>query len=426
MKQKIFDIIPPKKNNESGDSSNFSPVGEKTFQKKEDLPSVFPAKKTVFSLEKKFIFLFALILFGVLTLYFQPQKAEIKITPEAQPLNLAKTITVDSNVKNIDSLLQIIPGKIVSNEFPLSQEFISSGKSQKKAEGIIRVYNVQSSSPQVLLGATRFVSAEGKLFRTPSKTVIPGGRETRGKLEPGFVDIKVIADQPGKNYNIGPSTFSIPGFAGTPKYTTFYAKSFSPMAGGGEQPSVSQEDLLAAEKNLTKKALEQGKEALKNQISSDLVFLDETLSQEVVEATSTAKVNWEAPVFDFKVKVKSQNLLFKRDDLENLVKDFAVSRTSPDKKLWPENIKINFKRESIDFQAGKMILNVKIETKIYSEIETDSLLKAISGKSLAEAQILLKNQPQIKDFKIKLRPFWAKRVPEKIKRIKIDVNFAVD
>ena len=427
MNQKFFDIIPPpspEKKIEPREPRPFSGAREKTLQKKEGLPPVFPKKKTVFSLKKEFIFLFILIFLGVLMLYFQLQKAEIKITPEAQLLNSTKTITIDLNVKNIDSSLSVIPGKLISGEFSLSQEFPSSGKKQKKAEGVIRVYNAHSVTGQVLLANTRFVSAEGKLFRTPSRVVIPGGREAKGKLEPGFIDIKVIADRPGSDSNIGPSTFSIPGFAGTSKYTTFYGKSFSPMSGGGELSAVAQEDLRTAEKNLTEKALKESKEALKSQISSDSVFVDETLSQEVIEATTSAKAEQEISVFDFRVKVKSRNFLFLKSDLENLVKDSAISQTDEGKKLWPDSLKINFRRESIDFQSGRMVLNVKIESKIYSEIETDSLKKAISGKSLAETEILLKNQPQIKDFKIKLGPFWAKKVPENIRRIKIDINFS--
>lgn len=433
MKQKIFDIIPPKGKNKLAENKPFSVLTEKSIQKKENGLSglsekkagSFSEKRIIFSPKKKFIFLiivFILVFFGGFLSYFQLQKAEIKINPETQPLGLQKTIIVDLNVKNADLSLQTIPGKLISNEFPLSQEFPSSGKSQKKAEGVIRVYNAHSSAAQVFLTGTRFVSAGGKLFKTLSKVIIPGGRDVKGKLEPGFIDIKAIADQPGKDYNIGPSTFSIPGFAGTPKYTTFYAKSFSPMAGGGEQPAVTEEDLQSAEKNLTEKALQESKDALKNQISSDMVFLDETLSREITEASSDAKAGQELSVFNFRVNVKSQNLLFKRSDLENLIKDSIISQVPADKKLLPESTKINFKRESIDFQSGKLVLNVKIEAKIYSEIETDSLKKAILGKSLAEAQILLKNQLQIKDFKINLWPFWVKKVPENIKRIKININ----
>ena len=124
---------------------------------------------------------------------------------------------------------------------------------EEKAEGIIRIFNDYSTASQSLVAGTRFVSDEGKLFRLVEKVVVPGQSTEKGKLIPGSVDVLVRADTAGSDYNIGVSTFSIPGFAGTPRYTAFYAKSFLAMAGGfkGESLAVSSEDLENAKKSLT-------------------------------------------------------------------------------------------------------------------------------------------------------------------------------
>jgi len=96
-----------------------------------------------------------------------------------------------------------------------------------KATGIITIYNTYSSSPQTLVKTTRFVSEGGKLFRTTKTIVVPGADASSGKIVPGSTTVEVIASEPGNEYNIGPSTFSIPGFKGTPKYLAFYGESFS-------------------------------------------------------------------------------------------------------------------------------------------------------------------------------------------------------
>ena len=112
-----------------------------------------------------------------------------------------------------------IQGEVLEAEKEVSQNFTAHGKKLKstKAHGTMRIYNNYSTAAQTLVATTRFISNEGKLFRTKERVVIPGGYYEGGKLAAGFIDIEVIADQPGEDYNIDPSTFSIPGFVGTSK-----------------------------------------------------------------------------------------------------------------------------------------------------------------------------------------------------------------
>ena len=60
-----------------------------------------------------------------------------------------------------------------------------------------------------------------------------------------------------------------------------------------------------------------------------------------------------------------------------------------------------------------------MEAKIYSDIDQTNLKKGLSGKSLAEAELFLENQPQITRVLVKLWPFWVKKAPEDIERIEI-------
>lgn len=424
MTKKIFDIFPPET------PQNFGPE----FQ----APKL-PSKKY---LGRKRILILVpgiLILAGIFS-YFLLPRVQIEIWPETQTLNFKEKVEVTSEVNQPNFGAKIISGKVFSNQKSSSQEFSSSGKTVKKdkARGTIRVYNSYSTSSRALI-PSRFISADGKLFWSLKNEVIPGAEYEKGKLIPGYVDIEVQAAEAGEDYNIKPSTFALPALAGSPLYTTIYGKSFSSMAGGfkGEVSQVTQEDLEKAENILASQLFEEGSKALKNDLQSDknssnFILLNETQSQEITEALSSAKTGEETQVFNFQVKVYSKALVFKKSDLEDFSKEFILSQTPQNdlelnsfwlkKKIQTESLKIDFNPESIDLKSEKIILNLDITAKIYPDINEIILKKALFGKSLKETQILLEEQPQATKVQVKFWPFWVKKVPQDMGKIKIELR----
>ena len=419
MERKVVDILPPTK--ERKKIEELLPEKKPIFRFKRPVVRISPPpfKKSLF------IIPFILIIVGII-IGLNLSRAEIEIWPEAEVLTFKTKLNVDQKAENVDFLNKVIPGKVFEAEKTVLEEFPSSGKREKaeKARGTIRVYNAYSTSPQVLLATTRFVSAEGKLFRTPIQVTIAGGYYEKGKLVPGFTDIEVIADQPGPEYNIGPTTFSIPGFAGTPRYTAFYGKSFDPMTGGirEETPIITQEDLDRAKKILEEKALEESKTALKNKIPAEFDFLEEASKAEITETFSLARPGAELEKFSYQVKAKSRALVFKSSDIENFANEFILSQVPQQKRIYRESLKVNYSLQATDFELGKITLSLTIEAKIYSPLDEISLKKALGGKSLAETQIFLENQPQITKTVVKFWPFWVKKVPENLEKIKIEFN----
>ena len=408
--KKIFDIIPPEKNNLD---NSLSKQKEELFKQEKEKIS-FPKKKAIF-------LLFVFVLSGVF-IHFTFSKAEIKIWPETELLSFEDEITVNSKAAEPDFSSNIIPGKIIEEEKEITQQFPATGSVSKKAKGIIKVYNAYSTSSQVLVATTRFVSASGKLFRTPKKVRIPGGHYEKGKLIPGQIDIEVIADQPGEDYNIKPTTFSIPGFAGTAKFTFFYAKSFSLMAGGGTIAQVTQSDLERAERVLLDSLKKTGEESLLLKAGGEFISLDKILKQEVRESSSSVEVGRETENFNYRVRIRSKTLVFKKQDLKDFAKSCIISQIETDKKLYGESVELNYSAKKIDLESGKMNLFLEFSGKIYPDIDVLSLKRDLSNKLFNEAKILLENQPEIASFKIELYPFWLKKVPENIDKISVKIK----
>jgi len=410
--RKIFDILPPERYKKE--------LPEIEKEKAEKLKKPSRSSKRVF-------LLIALILIIAISLsYFFFQRLTLIMWPETQEVSFSEKIIVDKNLKENNFLSKTIPGELFSKEQVTPQEFNSSGRTSKetKAGGVIRVYNAYSTSPQALMVRTRFVSAEGKLFRSLEGITIPGGTYEGGKLQAGLLDVKVEADQPGPEYNIGPSTFSIPGFAGTPKYTAFYGKSSEPMKGGskGEGTEVTQNDLDEAEKRITEKSLKELESSLKNSLSGDYVLLEGATKKENQSPVFSAKVGDDTSSFTGEIKGTIKALAFKKSDLEKIAKDLIIAKISQDQKLKEDSLNIKYSPETIDLEGGKMILTLDISSTIYTDFNKESFKREISGKTVAEVESILKSNFNIKRFEINIWPPWPRKFPEDPRKIKIEVR----
>jgi hypothetical protein len=249
--------------------------------------------------------------------------------------------------------------------------------------------------------------------------VVPGVTYDKGKLVPNSISVEVQAAEAGEGYNIGASTFSIPGFAGTAKYTAFYGKSFSPMTGGfkGEVSQVTQNDLDQAQNVLAADSKQKSKDSIKSKNSQDSVLLNEALSQEITESRPSQNVGAQAGNFTYYVKVLSKWLVFKTDD----VKNFVEAAVAPQKKIKDKSLETTYSFESIDKDSGKMVLNVEVKAKIYPNIDLSELKKSLLGKSFSETKLFLENQPEITKIKVK-SPFWKRKIPMNMQKVEIKLN----
>jgi len=406
MSKKIIDIFPP------------SP----TRNLKEKIFSLPYKSKKFWTKGKKIVILFFLFIGSTLALiYFVFAKVTIEIWPETQTLDFEEEITADLEKKNIDDsvLSKTIPASMIdTGEIIASQSFPSSGKVSKegKAQGKIKIYN-NYSLPQTLTINTRFQPPSEKVlyFRSTKAVTVPA----KGTLE-----IDVVADRPGEEYNIEPATFSIPGLVGLPQYTSIYGKSFSKMEGGfkGDVAKVEDGDLDRAKSVLTEKLFSEARESLKIKASDEYVILDGSTKEELLNTSSSVDAGKEAPSFIFQASVKSQALVFKKSDLENFAKEFIKSKIKDGQKFKEDSLKLDYSPESINLNIGKITLKLKFSAKAYSDVNVASLEKLINNKTLAEANNILKNQTQIKQVQISSWPPWIKNIPDNDKKIKLQLT----
>ena len=431
--RKVFDIIPPKGSKESIEPAKHQ-KGPSFFEKlgdsaKKVIPPSPPKIKFKVSIPRKIawwplISLVVLLLAAGAAYFLIEPKAELEIWPVKEQLELKiQVLVAAASQQSTGSIL----GEIVTSEQSFSEEFPSTGIKTKatKASGIIKVYNAYSTSPQALITATRFVSDDGKLFRTPKRVVIPGAHYEGSRLIPGEIDIVVEAGEPGDEYSIGPSTFSIPGLAGTARYTAFYAKSFESMTGGAkaETPEVTGEDLAAAEEILTSTALEECKTSLENSLSIDeYIVVKEAIEGEILEATPLAEEGQELSNFTFQVKAEAKALVFKKQDIENIAMDRILEQTPEGKQLDENSLAIGYVPQSVDLKKGKILLDLEISAEVYPTIDENSIKETIKNQRLDEIEASLRAFSEIDRFQIRLWPFWVNKAPTEVDGIDLKLR----
>lgn len=430
MPKRIVDIkSPPSQDLDSNSQPPvFQPPARKKFffssekeklpeQKKRPIEEVKFAKQQLFNPLKRKNILFLSIIFlvilgaiGVLSFL----GVEVKIWPVLTNKNFQEELLLKSDIFESDFSQKVIPGKSLEAEGEISSQFNSSEIIPKeiKAQGVIHVYNNYHLS-QVLVASTRFLSPDEKLFRSTKRVNIPA--ETS-------LDVEVMADEPGPEYNIGPTTFSVPGLAGSPRYTVVFGKSFKPMEGGfaGKTVRVSKDDLKKAEDELKEKLTSQLKgELLKKAESSSMTVLEETISPTIIESSSLAKPGTELKQFDYTLKMKIKALAFKKDDLENFAKEIISQKIGAGERVVPDTLKISFQAGEVDLKETGAKLQVSVLAQIYSDIDTKELKSRLLGKKLKQGKDILASDSRLLTAQVKILSFWKRKFPQNPEKIEI-------
>ena len=420
----FLDIIPP-----GGTKSPVLKVEEKPKHK----PSFF----------KKGLFVFTLAFISLnLLCHFVFCRAEINIRPDRESLNFTEKITIDAAYEQIDLEERIIPARYFEETSEIQQKFASSEVFTKneKAGGIIKVYN-EYDPPRTLnlIAGTRFLSSDSeKYFTSLEKIHLPAAKIQDGKVVPQWAETEIVAMEAGEDYNIGPTKFSIPGLVGTSFYYSTWGESSDKMSGGAivGMKRVSEKDLKNAEEVLSTRLLAEADDNLRNKISSEFILLDNALKREIVNISSLAPVGAEVESFSSEATAEATALVFKKADLEQFAREFILSQAKdPDdqnavltgkKEFLKGSLVMNYEIESMDLEAGKIVLILNFSGKVYPEIDKEILKQAFSEKSVLEIKTFLENQPEITRSTVRLWPFWLNKAPENIEKINIELDIQVE
>ena len=439
MAKKIYDIKPPKVSKKvEKDLKEFladepkikkvstqrkypsKPVAQRPSPKKEKVSAWWPIS----------IGVAVLVLVVGVYLFFTLPKAEITLWPKISTLSFQQTITADKSANTIDMTNQVIPAQYFEASKTESQDFPATGNADNtgKSTGTITIYNKFDPPTSLSLKAgTHFMSDSGKLFVSLQKIVIPAAKKSGSKITPSTVSVNVQAVDGGTDYNIAPANFSIPGLKGTSYYYSIYGVSTVAMAGGysGKIKKVTDDDIQGAEDVLTKKATTEATAALKSQITSDYILLDNAISSDATNVGSQEKSGTVANTFTCNATVKAEALVFKKSDLDQFAKNYITSQLTQGQNVLDGSYKISYSANTADISGGKLTLALSFSSGAYQNIDANALALSLMGKNASQINATINSSlgTQVSKTKISFWPFWVTSAPNNQSKVKIILKF---
>ncbi len=359
---------------------------------------------------------------GVLLLatamYLILPKANIKLSLKEIPIKVAIPVAISKNISLPDFANGIIPGQyfILSKSGSKAIETLNnSANLPLKAGGAIYIYNAYSTASQKLVAQTRFETKDGKIFKIQEPITVPGAKMSGTKLTPSFIKIEVVSDAAGKEYQIGPSYFTIPGFQGSPKYAGFYAESTESMT------PIQNNSTLSSQK------IEKTKEDLKNELANELkndtlnTFKDSNLK--LIDGASTVKIDdFKADSQTISMKITWQAIFFKEKDFRALV-GYSVSNKYPDLKNFDFEDNITYPQTTkLDFKKGEIFFTFKLDKANAFVVDLAGLKKELVGLDENGMRNVISNKNFINSATISLWPFWVKQAPGNSDKINITLD----
>ncbi len=397
----------------------------KTLPEKRICPSYFGSDDKRVSKSSQFFLWIVCIVVVVFLLYIVSSvfsTATITITPKKETISLNDTYNISTK-----TTADVLRFEVMTIKKEMSKLIDIDGEEyvERKAVGKAVIYNNDSTSKQRLINNTRLETSDGLIYRIRQSVDVPGIKTINGVKTPGSVEVEIIADAAGEKFNMKLSDlkgdFTIPGFQGSTKFKTFYARLSADTTGGliGKVPKVSEQKLvenkLSLENDLKTELL---KEIYSQKPAENIIFKDnyfikfdeptnslENNKYKISEGATAYVIMFnelEISKYLSELKIASfDNSLVNILGYENVVSTI-IGNTE---KVWEESsLKIKF--------IGK--------ADIVWQYDINAILSKIKGQNKKNIQgILDDNKSSITEIKAYIRPQWNQSFPENPKKINI-------
>lgn len=408
------------------DTSSGSRIAGSPFFERGAAPAPVKIKKN----RTRFI-IWSLVVFAVCGLalaiaqYFS--SAIVVVTPVRKVVHLDNEFLVPKTASSTDLIFDFTSfTEDLMKEIPATAE----KELQKKASGTVVLYNAFSAAPQRLIINTRLEAPDHKIFKIDSSVVVPGATMSKSGsvITPGSVEVVAYADAPGKEYNIGLSDFTIPGFKGSPRYTKFTARSKpdSPIQGGFlGSVKIPEDSAIATAQNELKEELKKiVATKARAQIPKESIFFPGSMIvrfEEIPVALgkeSTTKISMRAlvSVFFFDEKLlaeKITRILLPEGGPAglSLKNTTGVSFTfvDPVDNIIPSDLtRVKFKLSGDVALAG--------------DVDAKKLSSLLAGTAKKNFDSIIKQQTSIEKANLTIRPMWNVKLPTDENKITVKID----
>lgn len=415
MDKKLQDVTPPKR------SIHDIPVPNGKARKNKRTSSFSGVKKKGGSFLKKVLFLgILLVVFLGLFMTLTASSVEISVTPRSVEKRTDANFIAVSDTETGGIPFDII---MLDKTETRSVPAIGEDEVMEKASGEIIVFNDFDENSQRLIKNTRFETPEGLIYRIQNSIVVPGQRkDENGKTIPGSIEVTVYADEAGEDYNVGLKDFTVPGFEGSDRFDSFYARSKTPMTGGykGVKKIAADKDVEVMQDEIKEDLVVSLKEEIKNQVPNDFILYDDAVFSES-RFLGTKEVEQGVGVEE---KVVIYAVIFNK---ENLSKSVAENTLDDDyngedliiRNLGDLDFEIKNKDEVQPWVEGRFVFSLKGESSFEWIFDEEELKNDFVGQPKDKTNQILSQYPSIDSANVVIKPFWKNSFPRSSSKITI-------
>lgn len=365
----------------------------------------------------------AVFAIAVVLIFFSFGGATVTVYPRQVTTTLNEQLTavnIVASAGSASSTLQFAANEI-SAQATRAVEATGEEEVIEKATGTIIIHNEYSEEEQRLIKNTRFQAPDGRIFRIPESVVVPGlTRDSAGNVVAGQIKTQVVADEPGKEYNIGPTRFTVPGFEGLPQFDGFYATSDTSMSGGfnGIKKIVSAEDRNRAERELRDEIKKQLTDQAVAQTTNELlVLVDDSLTvyetlDEVVQG-DTVTLGMRGTTKSVILDTKELAHALASDDLNSFKETDEVRITNLNE------LRIRALATTGDVAFSTVRLAVEGDAEFEWQLDEEEFKAELAGAEKDALAGMVTTHNAITRAEGKLRPIWKSTFPSNPEKISI-------
>ncbi|MDP3955982.1 MAG: hypothetical protein Q8Q18_01945 [bacterium] len=370
------------------------------------------------------IFILIVILAGGFWVTSAFGRVEVRVTPQSRIVSLDRSFVARQiGEAGIVPTAEYDIIKVSQRaELPVAatgQEFV-----ERKARGVITVYNNHSVKSERLIGRTRFEAPGGNIYRIEKAISIPG--ITAG--EPGTLEVEVVADALGESYNLsGDVKFTIPGLAGDDRFEDIYAALKTNIEGGysGIQNSASESDLLTAERNVRELASENLSGALTEQIPKNYILFDDAVLIDFERESGDAS-GGTGDDYVVAGTATAYGVVFDRQMLSTHIanaKEAGIQVKNNDEVLIEnlDSIEFNFlnKEAFMPKEGGQVIFSISGPLRFVWQFDEEGLITRLLGLKKTEFQQVFLSYSSIAAAESSVVPSLRRYFPDEREKIEI-------
>ncbi len=351
--------------------------------------------------------------------------ATVNVVPKSKVVTLDDTVVALKDSTDPEAVSFTVMSLTDDETIDVPGETTSTAS--EKATGTVVIYNEYSTASQGLVATTRLQTPDKKIYRIDKQVTVPGYTKTGTTIVPGSVTVTVTADQAGPEYNIGPSDFTIPGFAGSAKFEKFFARSKSDISGGteGQVHKISETSALAARDSLVEKARANLTQELRAQVPEDFILYDDLIFFSP-DTDSTLTLSSSSASVPVSLHATISALLIHRKTLERtLAKSFTTEKDRDAVRitnLHEATATLSNKTDVSPLQTEEISFLLSGTGNAVWSIDTDALVASLLGTAKKDFQKILAQNLSVDTAELMLTPFWKMTLPTDSKDIKVHIE----